>query len=415
MRACPPGAGVTPEDAASDPLRESPIAEQLRTGFPWLRFEPHLEGRFRLEHYSGSLRQLRLNLGMALALTIAFGAMDRLAVPTEAHGVAEFVRYFVLLPGLVGCIGITWLPNGARLYPRAVLLLAPFAVAAVALVEIFASLSGSSLFFATLVLTTIFVYYLAGLLFYGALFASAAGLVAYLAGGLVAGLPAHQVTYNSMVLLFANLVGATVAYNLEFARRTSWLEAHLLGEMALRDGLTGIYNRRRLDEHLVRVWHQGTREQRPVAVLMVDIDFFKAYNDRYGHQAGDEALKAVASVLARAARRPLDFVARYGGEEFVVVLYDPSRDYTVELAGRIHEGVQALAIRHAGSGASATLTVSVGVAFAVPVSGRTPEGLVQLADEALYAAKHRGRNCVQVMDAEYAQLKTGAFRAEPKR
>jgi diguanylate cyclase (GGDEF)-like protein len=403
---------VIAEAPESDPLRESPVAEQLRRGFPWLRFDADLESRFREEHYADGLHQLRLNLAMALAIVIAFGAMEGLAIPLDGQRLAALVRYVVLIPGLLGCIAVTFLPNGARLYPPIVTVLAPFAVVAVAAVEIHAALHGSNLFFATLVLTTIFVYFLAGLMFYAAVVASAIGLVAYLVGGLAVDLPVYQVLYNAMVLLFANLVGTTVAYNLEFARRTGWLEAKLLGEMALRDGLTGIYNRRRLDEHLARAWQQGTREQRPMAVLMVDIDFFKAYNDRYGHQAGDEALKAVAGVMARAARRPLDFVARYGGEEFVVVLFDATREYAAELAARIHDGVTALAIRHTGSTVAPVLTVSVGVAFAVPVGGRSPEGLVQLADEALYTAKNRGRDCVTVMDAEYAQLKTGSFRVE---
>jgi diguanylate cyclase (GGDEF)-like protein len=213
-----------------------------------------------------------------------------------------------------------------------------------------------------------------------------------------------------MVLLAGNIVGARVAYNLAKARRTSWLEALMLAEMAERDGLTGTYNRRRLNGHLRRAWQQGIREHSPMALLMVDIDFFKAYNDRYGHQAGDEALKSVAGVLARAARRPLDFVARYGGEEFLVVLYDTSRDYAGELARKIIAGVRELNIPHAASGGAPKLTVSIGVAYVQPVGGRSPDGFVQLADEALYAAKHAGRDRVHVMESEYEHLHTGSFR-----
>jgi diguanylate cyclase (GGDEF)-like protein len=147
-----------------------------------------------------------------------------------------------------------------------------------------------------------------------------------------------------------------------------------------------------------------------MALLMIDIDCFKAYNDRYGHQAGDEALKSVAGVLARAARRPLDFVARYGGEEFLVVLYDTTRDYAADLARKTMEGVRDLRIPHAQSSAANILTVSIGVAYVQPVAGRSADGFVQLADEALYVAKNSGRNCVHVMESEYAQLRTGSFR-----
>ena len=148
-----------------------------------------------------------------------------------------------------------------------------------------------------------------------------------------------------------------------------------------------------------------------MAVLMVDIDCFKSYNDRYGHQAGDEALRAVAGVLARAARRPLDLVARFGGEEFAVVLYDSTRAYAEELAEQILVGVRRLRVQHAASTVSQVLTVSVGVSYVTPEAGRSAEGLLQLADEALYAAKHGGRDRVHLLTSEYEHMKTGFFHA----
>ena len=390
-------------------LGESPIAAQLRQGFRWLRFERSLERAFQREQHLQTQVQLRLNLVMAIALVVAFDALDRTVTTAEAGEFAQQVRYFVVVPGLLLCLGLTFLRAGPRLYPLLVRTLAPLAMVCVAAVEINASLHGSALHFSTMVLATIFVYYLAGLTFYGAAIANLVGLLTYVVGGTYAGLPAYLVTYNGMVLFIANVVGAAVAYNLETAWRTGWLEAQLLSEVALRDGLTGIFNRRRLDEHLARTWQQGAREMRSLALLMVDIDYFKNFNDQYGHQAGDESLKAVAGVLASSARRPLDFVARYGGEEFVVVLYDASRGYAEELAKHIQEGVAALAIPNAGSSVSPILTVSIGVAVGVPTLDRSPEGLLQLADEALYSAKHGGRNRVRVMEAEYEHLKTGMF------
>ena len=115
-------------------------------------------------------------------------------------------------------------------------------------------------------------------------------------------------------------------------------------------------------------------------------------------------------MLAHAARRPLDFVGRYGGEEFLVVLYDTTKEYATELAQNILEGVRSLDIPHGASDVGNVLTVSAGVAYVVPMAGRSPDGFIQLADEALYAAKHGGRNRVHVMESEYAQLRTGSFR-----
>ena len=146
----------------------------------------------------------------------------------------------------------------------------------------------------------------------------------------------------------------------------AWLEGQRLAETAMQDGLTGIHNRRRFDEHLQRAWAQSIRDRKPIALLLADIDHFKAYNDRYGHQAGDEAMKAVAGVLARFARRPLDLAARYGGEEFAIILFDTKRANAERIGAEILEAVQRLAIPHQDSSAAPVLTISLGIACVVP-------------------------------------------------
>lgn len=393
-----------------DASHPSPVAEQLQRGFPWLRFEPTLEKTYRREHYELGLVQLRLNLLLALGLVLAFIAMDHLVAPA-AGALVSALRYGVIVPSLLACLGATWLPHGWRAYARIIAVLAPAALTAVTMLVLVADEASARPLFPVLVLATLFTYYLVGLSFYAAVRTNLIALLAFVAGSSLAGLPAELASYQAMTLFFANLVGATVAYNLEMARRTNWLESRLLAEMAELDGLTRTHNRRRLDGHLHRVWQQGIREQCPMALLMIDIDSFKSYNDRYGHQAGDEALKAVAGVLAHTARRPLDFVGRYGGEEFLVILYDTTKEYAAELAQHILEGVRNLDIPHGASDVGNVLTVSVGVAHVVPMAGRSPDGFIQLADEALYAAKHGGRNRVHVLESEYTQPGTGSFRA----
>jgi len=396
-------------DPGVDPAHTSPVADQLLRGFPWLHFEPALESEYERENFEQGRVQLRLNLMLALGLVLAFIAMDRMVIP-PAGPYVDVLRYGVVMPSLLLALAITLVPHGARLYRRAIAVLAPVILAAIGALVLGAGRQGSQTMFPVLVLASVFIYYLVGLSFYSAVRSNLLGMAAFVAGASWVELPAEQTAYQALVLFFTNIVGATVSYNLEMARRTGWLEARLLAEMAERDGLTGTYNRRRLDGHLRRTWQQGIREQRPVALLMVDIDFFKAFNDHYGHQAGDEALKAVAGVLSRAARRPFDFVARYGGEEFLVVLYDTTREHATGLAGDVVQGVRELRIPHSTSAAASVLTVSVGVAWVVPVAGRSPEGFVQLADEALYEAKSAGRDRVHVMTAEYEQLRTGSFR-----
>ncbi len=391
-------------------LDHSPVAEELAGGFPWLRFGAALEAQYRSHYYGEQLGQLRLHLGIALGLMLAFLAMDGLALSRTAQAAFSTTRFAILVPIML-VIGVTFLPQAARWYPRAILLATPLVQIAVVGSAITAAHAGTQLPFSTLVLATIFVYYLVGLMFYGALFCNLLALTAYLVGTLATGLPGAQVTYSTLVLLFANLVGAAVAYNLERSQRTSWLEARMLEDLALRDGLTGICNRRRFDERMREFWRQALRDRKPLALLMIDIDCFKPFNDRYGHQAGDEVLKSVAAVLHRAARRPLDIAARYGGEEFAVALFEPTREYAASLGARILEDVRLLGIPNAGSTVDRVVTVSVGLAYILPAEGRSVDGFIQLADEALYAAKASGRNRLHVLEAEYAQLQTGLFRA----
>jgi diguanylate cyclase (GGDEF)-like protein len=166
----------------------------------------------------------------------------------------------------------------------------------------------------------------------------------------------------------------------------------LLESLSFLDGLTGIPNRRRFTEYIDFAWNQAQRQRVPVTVILMDVDHFKAFNDNYGHQAGDECLTRVAKALASTERRAAGLVARYGGEEFVCVL--PSLDIqgAASLAERLRASVVAQAIPHAFSSAASQVTISLGVASAVPAVGEAWTTLVELADKALYQAKQTGRN-----------------------
>jgi diguanylate cyclase (GGDEF)-like protein len=146
-----------------------------------------------------------------------------------------------------------------------------------------------------------------------------------------------------------------------------------------------------------------------MAILMIDVDEFKHYNDCYGHQAGDQALKRIAEVVNGLTRRPLDFAARYGGEELAIILYEPSREDAADIAEQLLTTVRALAIEHRES-AAGIVTVSIGVAVVRPTLRRSPQGALQLSDEALYIAKGDGRNRISILEDEYGLLTTGAFR-----
>lgn len=187
----------------------------------------------------------------------------------------------------------------------------------------------------------------------------------------------------------------TLTLEQKVAERTWELERanRKLEELSTTDGLTGLANRRHLDQMLGREWARGGHSGHPLALLMVDVDLFKNYNDLYGHQAGDLCLQRVAGVLAGSARRAGDLSARYGGEEFVVVLGDTDQEKAGQRADLIRRAVEALAIPHADS-PFGVVTISIGVAAAYPDRDRTEQDLLRMADEALYRAKHAGRNRV---------------------
>jgi diguanylate cyclase (GGDEF)-like protein len=171
-------------------------------------------------------------------------------------------------------------------------------------------------------------------------------------------------------------------------------QANLLEELSHQDALTQIPNRRCFDAMLDTEWKRGFREQKSLALLMIDIDHFKEYNDHYGHGAGDEALRRVASALAGAILRPADQVARYGGEEFVVLLPDTGGEAAIGMAEKLRERVAALVIPHEYSTVGPQLSVSIGCASWVPADDTTPAALLEMADKMLYRSKQAGRNRV---------------------
>lgn len=166
------------------------------------------------------------------------------------------------------------------------------------------------------------------------------------------------------------------------------------------DPLTELANRRRFDEFLEREWRRCIRNRSQMSLLLLDFDYFKLFNDTYGHSAGDECLRAVAEVLSAAARRPGDLAARIGGEEFAVVLCDTGSEGALRVARQIHAWIEDLAIEHDTTQVIGVdnVTVSIGVASMQPELTSNPSALVYHADEALYAAKEDGRNCIRAYE-----------------
>lgn len=197
------------------------------------------------------------------------------------------------------------------------------------------------------------------------------------------------------IIALVSIMNIALIVFLSRARKRGAAAEHGLAITAMTDGLTGLCNRRRFEEIFDETWRAAQRHNRPIAVLMIDVDFFKPYNDQFGHLVGDEALAAIADCIHKGTRRDGDVAARYGGEEFIVLLTDATAEQAVEVG----ENIRALVLerRAAQHGrADSTPTISLGIAAAVANEGMDRKELVKAADAALYQAKSNGRNRVEL-------------------
>jgi len=388
----------------------SPFAAQLKEGFANLRFRGFLERDFRdvlLERsrVRGRVAALVL-MGVAFALTLVEWAVAGAIVLDPAM----LVRAVFIVPALAMIVYTTYAPRFRELYSRIAIASVSILGVAVAFKAQAAALDGDFYMFAGVMLVGVYACLFPGLLFRASASIGALIITSYFVFGIAMSTPLLPLIYMTAMLVATVLVSLLAGYNLEYVLRTSFLETRLLNELAERDGLTGLYNRRMFDDFIQRIWRQSQREEQPIEIVLVDIDHFKVYNDLYGHQAGDDCLKKVARCIAATAKRPFDFAARYGGEEFVLVLYGPPKEHAQTIPEQIRRDVMDLAIPHDGSTVDNVITVSVGVALSAPAAGRSLAGTIQIADEALYEAKRAGRNRLVCKDAEKYEIETGNFR-----
>ena len=178
----------------------------------------------------------------------------------------------------------------------------------------------------------------------------------------------------------------------DYLEKSLQQEVNAAKTIATIDALTKIPNRRRLDEFLDQEWNSMIRQKTSIAFLLCDIDFFKPYNDNYGHSAGDKCLHQVAQAIAGCVHRPSDLVARYGGEEFAIVLTNTNAQGSIKVAEVIQSELAKLKLPHAYSAVSPYITLSIGISATVPTQASTPQNFINTADVALYQAKKQGRN-----------------------
>ena len=379
-----------------------------------LRFAPEAEAEFQTYFIQRSLPRARWATAIYLALVAVVTAINmRGSMAPLSEAVLQpiyLLRLGVACPALVLILAATVIPELQRHYQWIAATAVIVTGMSVMVISGLAAAGGQPQFQMGDVLVVVYATLFLGLLFRAVMVVAFALMVAFVGIGLYLGVSADHLIFASCVVFATTLMSVLSALRMERLLRANFIENRLLNDIAERDGLTGLYNRRMFDNLTNRLWLQAQRDQQPLQVILVDIDHFKAYNDLYGHQAGDNCIRRVASIIARATKRPFDFCARYGGEEFALVLYAPSGTDPTALPERIRRDTMALDIPHAHAEAAGVLTVSIGSATAQPDTKRSLAGLIQTADEALYRAKQLGRNRVLHVDSAESDTPTGAFK-----
>jgi diguanylate cyclase (GGDEF)-like protein len=364
-----------------------------------LSFPEPLETEFRDEHRNSMQTWVRLSILVSAMTVLGFSVIDYFVLGIQGSAIANTVRFSVHIPAVIIMLAFTWTTLYRRGYEPMIQFVAPAFGIGTVIMAAYAPTDQIALLGARLMLVTFFFYFMLGMRFWVGLRSNLIVFAAFSACFFLGLMPPNVSIYVLFSMACANLIGAAGCYMLERANREAFLERKLLEEVATHDGLTGVLNRAAFEDQVRRVWSQAQRDRQPVAVVMIDIDYFKAFNDRYGHQAGDDCLRNVATALAAAARRrPLDFVARYGGEELVAVLYGADRAYAESVARALIATVTDLKIPHAGSLAQPYVTVSVGVTSVDAYRTPSHDVAINWADQALYAAKNAGRNRFVALD-----------------
>jgi diguanylate cyclase (GGDEF)-like protein len=398
---------LVPSDA-----HDTPAARQLAHGFAQLEFAEPLESEFRRTLRLRVLPWTRAGFAALAILALLLWISDQLQLDPALLPLSALLRLGVMLPLALFGLGLTFLARGNASPPSLTAVpLVGIALAAI-LLDWHVARDGGSFVFSGLAAVLMVGFVAMGMRFWPTLDIAGALALAGIAAVAFAGWSANHVIAYSLVLVTVVGGGAAAAYAIEHAIRVAWLEALVIGHLGERDGLTGLFNRRMFDGFIGRVWEQSIEDKSLIVLMLIDVDNFRHYNDRFGLQAGDECIRRVAGSISACALRPLDFCARYSGVQFAIVLANPDRLYAEEVPRRVREAVAALEIPHPQSPNGRDVTVSVGVALTVPRAIDSLERYIELAQAALRAAHEQGGDRVVAKESESSLVQSGMFRAE---
>lgn len=382
---------------ALDPLQNNIYADQLRRGFRTLRFDESLEQEYLNYLHKVQARYQRMGSLLALAIWLTFTVIDELRLSIWERFPAYEPELWALLAIRVSIALILALLVAELFRPRrerysavvvATMLLSM--VLSTNLAVLLYDRMGTAISNSVLLVMAIALFFPLGLSLRTSLLIAVLSVPLVLFPGilLLEDIDAHL--RLSLMYVLALIVCALGGCIRDHAQREQFLLLRLLQWQSGHDALTGLNNRRSFTKHMELTRLQSRREQRSLGLLMLDIDHFKAYNDHYGHQSGDETLRQVGGLLQRFVRRPMDMAVRLGGEEFAMLLYDLERDQLAKIGEQVRREVCELRIPHLASTTAEHLTISIGGRLAYP--NESSEALYRSVDSLLYEAKRSGRN-----------------------
>ncbi len=379
-------------------MQNNPHAAQLQKGFPWLRFESGLEREFMENYWTNHRLRIRRGLIAGAIIFLVFSIKDIMILPRSTWiWTVPTVDGFIVPVLLLGAL-LTRSPHYKPWITRAshaVLMLVWLGFVATLLES---RALGSPIPYESMMLTIAYILFSTGLRAIPAVTSCIFGVVIYLIGTSILGSSPAVINHEAFHLIAVTAIGAIGAYARESMLRKLFLTQSLASFHAEHDSLTQLLNRGAAMRRIKIAWRQAARQHEQIAILLIDADHFKDYNDQYGHIEGDKCLQSISKAIKEPLNRPMDLAARFGGEEFVVLAFGANQKDAAEIADKIRIKIANTKILLA-NGSEAQITVSVGIASITPTPTAADAdveseiiNVLRLADTALYAAKSTGRN-----------------------
>ena len=413
----------TPDNKSCDHILglETDIQKSMEHGFPFLVFSSGLEQHFLADTLDARKNRFSIMVVIALLIYNLFLITDREMLP-DVYLTAWKIRLGIVTPAMLIVLAIMRRPAFIKVLDFFLDFLIILTCGSIILILELSHHPNVAHYHTGVILVVMFGNIVVRLRFWHAFSVSWMIFLIYVLTVTKISPMTTPVMINSCVVLFSAIIISLIAnYQMENDLRWNYLRNLLteietirlekanaeLEHLSSYDVLTELANRRHFDAFLDTEWRTGIRYRTQLSMLFLDVDYFKAYNDHYGHPAGDICLQKIATVIRKCVHRSHDLCARYGGEEFVVLLPNTSLESTLQVAEKILKGVELEDIPHAYSRVSPHVTISIGVVNTIPHSRLSQNLLIEMADNALYKAKKMGRNQIQVFTSKGGNIKQG--------